>query len=331
MITFVIPCAVEHLPHLDEAIASVERQTVPSVYLHMVDYDQRGPAVLRNEMLRQVETPYVSFLDADDWLEPDYAERMLAASRPGRYAYPDWYQDGVHIKAPAHAWCAGSWHTITAVVPTQIAQMVGGFDETLIALEDTEFFLKIVTRNICGVRVPYPLMHYRKDGGRAKAAHESGLANTISLELNRRYGGIRMACCGNEETINQGPLGVQQPGDVLAQALWGGNRAEHGRATGRPYPRMSFPASTWVDPRDVEMAPALWREVRAEPAYDPDGSELDPIKASGQGVPAIVGGMVAQGIVVSPPDIPAPVAVSPKPDFDKVKKLAKRGRKRAND
>lgn len=201
--------------------------------------------------------------------------------------------------------------------------MVGGFDESLKALEDTELGLKLVTRNICGVRAPYPLMHYRANGGRARDAHASGLADTISLELNRRYGGIRMACCGDQETVNVGPVGVQQPGDVLAQALWGGNRSEHGRATGRAYPRMSYPKTTWVDPRDIAMAPALWREV----VPDADVSELDPLKVDGEGVAAVVGGMIAQGIVMSPPNIPAPVDVTPTPDFEKVRKLSKkRGR-----
>lgn len=319
MITFITPVAPAHTQYLAECAASVEAQTVASKHLIEIDHKGEGPAVIRNRLLARVETEFVSFLDADDWLEPDFTERMLAAYHPGRYVYSDWYQDGEHTKAPPRAWCAGTWHVVTALYPTHLVRLVGGFDETLSALEDTDLALKVVTRNICGVRVPYPLMHYRANGGRALNANVTGMAQQIQLELSKRYGAIKMACCGNEETINQAPLGVQQPGDVLAQALWGGNRAEHGRATGRPYPRMSFPATTWVDPRDIQAAPSLWREALPT-------SELDPIK-SGEGMPAIVGGMVAQGIFTTPPYIPPPVAVEVKPNFDKVRKATRKAKK----
>lgn len=57
------------------------------------------------------------------------------------------------------------------------------------------------------------------------------------------------------------PVGIKQDGDVLARALWAGNRKEHGKATGRHYPRMAFPGLTWVDPRDIRVSPHLWQAV----------------------------------------------------------------------
>lgn len=324
-LTFVTPCASEHEPYLAQCIASVQVQTVPCEHYYLIDSDGRGPGYLRNRMLEKVTTEYVSFLDADDWVEPDYAEKMLAACRPGYYVYPDWWQDADIIEAPhAHAWCAGTWHVVTAVIETRLAKWVGGFDEELTAMEDTSFFLKLVTRNVCGLRVPFPLMHYRANGGRAASAHRDGRADIIKKELTQRYGGIHMACCGDQETINNYPVGVKQQGDILAQALWGGNRVELGRATGRHYPRVSYPATAWVDPRDVAAAPSLWRMVVEET------SELAPMGDAVEGVDGIVDGMVARGIATRPPEYPQPVEVEPTPDFARVKKYAKRGRPKKN-
>ena len=74
-----------------------------------------------------------------------------------------------------------------------------------------------------------------------------------------------MGCCGGDEVDTSIPIGIRQPNDVLAQALWGGNHSEHGRATGRWYPRMGHPRVTWVDPRDVERSPGLWKQITEQP------------------------------------------------------------------
>lgn len=69
-----------------------------------------------------------------------------------------------------------------------------------------------------------------------------------------------MGCCGGDDKPVP-PVGAQQPGDVLAMALWHGNRSEYGRYTGRHYPRISMPRTAWVDPRDVEKSPELWQRI----------------------------------------------------------------------
>lgn len=70
-----------------------------------------------------------------------------------------------------------------------------------------------------------------------------------------------MGCCGDYVEMQALPLGMQQEGDVLAQALWRGNHPEYGRATGRRYPRMAWPKMTWVDPRDVQARPDHWQII----------------------------------------------------------------------
>ena len=321
MIAFLTPVAPEHVQSVERAAASVAAQTIPCAHLVEVDDQRRGAGAIRNRLLKQVTTQYVSFLDADDWLEPDYAERMLAGLSGGSYAYCDWYEDEAIKKAPLRAWCGGTWHTVTSVVPTAIARLVGGFDESLSALEDTDFYLKIVTQNMCGVRIPYPLMHYSRGGTRSHSARQTGLEEVIKQELHRRYGGIKMGCCGADMTIQLAPVGVKQPGDVLAQALWGGNRAQRGRATGREYPRTSYPKTAWVAPVDIVAAPNMWREATRALTPQPEEDYL----YAGDGIEGLVGELAARGLLRRlPPPLPAAVPVEAHPDFERVKRLAAR-------
>lgn len=265
-ITFITPISPDHQQFLPACTASVREQTAPCQHLVMLDEDRRGPGFIRNRLLAQAETEYVSFLDADDLVEPDFAEKMLAAAHTGAYVYSDWWQDDHHVVAPERAWCARTFHLVTAVVPLQLARWVGGFDEDMAGLEDTDFFLKLISRDLCGRRVPYPLVHYRANGGRGDAVHRSGQVDALRMELSRRYGGKALACCGSDTVINEGPIGERQDGDVLAMARWMGNRTERGRATGRRYPRSGNHKRVWVDPRDVAASPSLWEPAPPEVA-----------------------------------------------------------------
>lgn len=322
-LTFITPVSPDHQQYLPACTASVKDQTVSCQHLVMVDDERRGPGYMRNRLLAQATTEYVSFLDADDWLEPDYAEKMLTAVQRSTYVYSDWYQDGQVRQAPEKAWCNSTFHLVTAVIPRMLAVQVGGFDETLPALEDTDFFLKFISREWCGRRVPLPLVHYRANGGRSEAIHrETNSLELIRAELLRRYGGRPVGCCGNSSEVNDTPVGQAQPGDILAMALWGGNRTEHGRATGRRYPRISYPKTTWVDPRDVRAAPHLWKDVTAIPEQNAVRVEqLSPLPAP-RGVAAIRGALMQQGVLEEPAPVSAAPSVAAIPNFTKVKRLA---------
>lgn len=79
-VSVVVPYSPEHTPErmLEEAKRSVERQDVSTETIVVEDYEQRGPAVVRNIGLERAETRYVAFLDADDRWAPDKLERQLA-------------------------------------------------------------------------------------------------------------------------------------------------------------------------------------------------------------------------------------------------------------
>src|SRR5512146_417934 len=94
-ITVVIPIGPGHADIARRAIASVETQTERCALLPIYDPDGRGAGWARNQGLAKVSTPFVVFLDADDWLDPAFADRTLAVRRPRHYVYTDWYNDDV--------------------------------------------------------------------------------------------------------------------------------------------------------------------------------------------------------------------------------------------
>lgn len=259
-VTVCIPVGQYHTDVYQRAISSVEKQTVPALAYHAIDKGSIGAGAMRNYLLGFVDTPYVVFLDADDWIAPDFVEQCLERYEEGHYIYTDWFQGGQYVHASSKPWCGGTWHVITALLKTEDARNVGGFNEDMPALEDTEFYLKLTTDgNVCGLHVERPLVYYTVDGHRALNAHRSGdLVEQLKANLMKTYGG-RMGCCGDPKPLGNVTVGERQPGDVLAMALWHGNRPQMGMATGRAYPRLSYPRTTWVDPRDIQASPHLWR------------------------------------------------------------------------
>lgn len=305
--TIIIPCAPHHEPLLPRAVASVENQTVPTIALVKVDRadkQRQGPAGIRNELLAQVETEFVGFLDADDWLEPTFVAHCQPVAQAGTYAYTDWFFDERIKEATNTPWLhEDDWHLVTVLMRTDDARRVGPFDETLAAMEDTDWFLKAALYDICGKRVPKALVHYTAAGRRSQQALRNGQLHTIKLRLKERYA-YKMGCCLTPGTADMHiPAGERQPGDVLAMALWGGNHAKHGKGTGRRYPRMSYPKTTWVDPRDVERDPAAWRIV------DVPKVEAAPVNGNGhtperyEDVGGFAQAVIDAGMVKPPPSI----------------------------
>jgi hypothetical protein len=296
-VTVLIPYTPEHNRIASNAIASVEQQTYPTEYIAMPDLDYQGAGWTRNRLLTSVTTDYVLFLDADDWLEPEAVERMRRAIIPGRYVYSDWYVNDRHQHAPDKAWCqGGTWHCITSLCRTDDVMRVGGFDEQLEALEDTDFWLKMNFDGVCGLRVPYPLFHYSGNGQRSLQAKQSGRDTQIKRLLVERYGGVPVGCCGQAEIVDTRPQGEKQDGDVLAMALWHGNHTKRGKTTGRRYPRMSWPKTTWVSPFDVQRDKMSWRLVQN------GKEEVNEKQYVGAG--GFAEAMIEAGVITPPPEPP---------------------------
>lgn len=274
LLSVVIPYIDSDAHLMKRAAASVAAQTVDVICIPVHDVDRRGPQWARNHGLSLVETPFVTWLDADDWLEPDFAEKTLAAYRPNHYVVTDHWRGDVHQRHPdplPRCGMYGNAGTVTRLIRTETARKVGGFNESLKRLEDTEFWLRVRAAGICAIHIPEPLMQYSPGGARSTRHKDPA---QLMNEINNLYLRYNMACCGGDAVVRQAS-GKKQDGDVLAAAMWGGNRTVLGRRTGRQYPRTGNGKQLWVDPRDVDGE--LF--VRVEEPQEPISEE--PLKTGG--------------------------------------------------
>ena len=224
----IIPVGRGHDKYVCDAIDSVEQQnywnwrliiannTGTSLnhllkaypFLQIVDAPEKfSAAYARNKGLEVASAPLTLFLDADDYLFPEYLSKAIRAFREtGNYIYTDWLKlqggllsahetpnfnkDGIFHK--------GSIHAITALIPTKEAKLVK-FDETLPAWEDWQFFLDLVAYGICGKRLPEPLFVYRFDTGKLRELGVE-LEKQLKPVLFERYKdfieGRRVVACG---------------------------------------------------------------------------------------------------------------------------------------
>ena len=237
LISVIIPCGPGHARYLTAALDSLLQQTYrqweaividdtgarldadevritatyPFVKLDWTEGGPRGPGAARNLGLHVATAPLVLFLDADDWLaDPDALRLMLVQqAKTGRYVYSDW----VNVERGKEPWSdtASAYsqeaqldrmsHAVTALIPTDWARDVGGFDETLRGWEDWDFFIKLAIKGHCGVRQPGALLGYRKDSGtqRDQAWHNR---ETLAPTIRERYKGAAFMAC------NCGPAGA---------------------------------------------------------------------------------------------------------------------------
>lgn len=114
---------------LERACPSVEAPA------QLVRVHGRSLAEARNEGLRQVETEWVVFLDADDELEAGYAAAMLAGDgdlRVPQVRYPPRPASFPRVVGHDHTCSSeclteGNWIVIGAAVRTEMVREVGGF------------------------------------------------------------------------------------------------------------------------------------------------------------------------------------------------------------
>lgn len=253
LVTIATPIGPAHLHLIDQAREQARKQTVPCSFLHLVDERGEGPAHVRNRLLAAVQTPFVVFLDADDYLHPRAVFRMLAAYRPGSYVYGD-HLDTVGpmvFDMDSRSIFEDGHHVVTTLLPVAEVRQTRGFRTDKIGFEDTDFYLMLASRGLCGRHVGdrEPIMMYTNDGTVSAAAQ-------AHPDFFRRLEEIYMAyencnSCGGGRTAKMAPIGVRQEGDVLVRCRWGGNKPHVGKVTGRRYARNGNGKLAWVDPRDV--------------------------------------------------------------------------------
>lgn len=133
-----------------------------------------------------------------------------------------------------------------------------------------------------------------------------------------------MGCCGDDGTPVP-PIGEKVPGDVLAVALWQGNRHEHSYVSNRTYARSGNGKTMWIDPRDAVARPDLWRVIEQPKPVD----EHNPLTLQGLALASMstirrkaqIGEPALPNDPFAAPEPPAP-QVAVQPNISRILKLS---------
>lgn len=306
LVTVIIPVHESHVKLLPQALASVRNQTLKCSQVVVVNdtgkplrridgakvlntRGREGAAVARNMAIDRAKTPFLLFLDADDLLYDTAVETLVRT-----YADPDWSEsylygdcmnwDGAQFKYYS-SWTYDrellfrtSLHPVTALVPTEAAQAIGGFDEKIAGWEDWEFWIRLGVNGYCGAKVPMPLIVYRTSAGVSRERHRL-LQDDIVGDVEKLYGdyihkrSILMGCgpgCGKAKLQAQRLVEGLSPdrpvdGQVLLEFVGPQQGLVPFRVDGEVYQGANTPSSRFVPVRaeHVEqlLATRFWRRV----------------------------------------------------------------------
>jgi hypothetical protein len=134
-VTICIPTIASRKIQLAGALASCREQTYqPVEVLVEEDTDREGPAAVRNRLLARAQTPYVAFLDDDDWLLPHHLHTLVVAwlASGADVVWPWFRVEGGSDPFPMHRgrqWNPADPHQIpiTVLARRQALLDVGGF------------------------------------------------------------------------------------------------------------------------------------------------------------------------------------------------------------
>lgn len=259
-VSIIIPLGPGHEAWVVSALESVIGQTVRSwevilvndtgqvppvgfllsyPFVRVVDGAHLGVAHARNVGIANARATLVCFLDADDWLEPTALQTMLAEYAHGQagYVYGDWmaservgeqapFQGADYVHDLRHA--RGFYGGITALMATEHARALRGFDDPSNGFEDWDFFIRAAIAGYCGRHVAVPIFAYRTHTG-ARRTMSNARRDEIMQIFASRYDGYwtgekaMVPCCGgNGDAIMAAKaaiMGLLDPAPLAPEGL----------------------------------------------------------------------------------------------------------------
>lgn len=185
LITVVIPTIPERTDFLEQAVDSIKKQTAGEASIAIgVDEEREGPATVRNRLMESVETPWVLFLDDDDYLHDEYFERVLPHFRSADIVYTWCERINIPVNLDqgfdADALRRANFIPVTACVRVSKFMEAGGFPLG-IAYEDWGLWLRMLDHNAEFTCIPEKLWTYRRhDGSRTHENQRAIAAGELS-------------------------------------------------------------------------------------------------------------------------------------------------------
>lgn len=160
-----------------------------------------GAALARNMAKRQAVGEFIKFLDADDLINPTMIESQvaLALKNPGCIITGKWgrfynndlstfsfNQEQCWQTLDSSAWIKASWKGAQPMlqcglflIPAQLSEAAGGWDERLSLIDDFEFFTRVILTSESVIFSDDSILYYRSgnpftlSGSKSKKAVES--------------------------------------------------------------------------------------------------------------------------------------------------------------
>jgi glycosyltransferase involved in cell wall biosynthesis len=235
VVSVVIPVGPGHEQRVIKAIDSVVAQTEPDWECVVVDdtgkdltlpgfpfarlvrteHAASGAGAARNAGVVASKGQFLVFLDADDWLHPEFVRKALSVWRQGQsdrhevkeYVFTDFMKREGDKRVRHH--CPDingednlrhSHHPVTTLLPRDAWLLVGGFDEAMPGWEDWDFYIAVCAAGWCPVHLAEPLVQYDMWSGERRDTslvnHFEQLKQHILAKWADYHSGAKKMACG---------------------------------------------------------------------------------------------------------------------------------------